>query len=242
MRQDGRAGTPRPQQGPEDDSPFQFSDEREAWNYVVGRGRTKEQVASLVSSAQIGMALAATMSVLRETLWISSARGPASKESIDELPQEALLLEHPPLTLPDAFGPALSLGAFAVEVIASTRKLVVLAKQMREYLDDNPSLVKNLSRWTSQLQMIAAFTLHAAQTQELNPQLGHREMEAVALIVGYRPPKEEFKKATRRQEDNWRKLLEKVKAELLPALRDLTTAPTVTRRNATGAAAVGARR
>lgn len=89
---------------------------------------------------------------------------------------------------------AIGFADLGIEMIDATRRLVVVAKKMRALFDANPKLEEMLRHWRSPLQMMAASAIHAAITEKLNPPLGPKEMEAVALLIGYRRRSEEFPK------------------------------------------------
>ena len=223
MRQDGKAGTPRPIKGPrEEPAAFQFKNEKQALQYVLDRGRTHDQAVALVAAAQMGMAISQVMGSLKKNLWVVKQRGPVTRPAVPELSGDCTFVRAPPKEFPSSLDPAVAFADLAIEVVDATRHLINLAKRMRDCLDQNPAVAKSLKHWTSDLQMATAFTLHAAQTLKLKPALSHREMEAVALLVGYRDGKTEFTKVRKRQQDNWRKLIDKVQAKLLPALQSLT--------------------
>ncbi len=217
-------GPPRFQNGPPEKevAPFQFKTEKQALQYVLGRGRTHEQAVALVAAAQMGLAISQVMGSLKRNLWVVKKRGPVTRPSVPELSEDCTFVRAPPKEFPAELNSAVAFADLAIEVVDATRHLISLAKRLRAWLDQNPAVTKSLKHWTSDLQMATAFTLHAAQTLKLSPTLGHREMEAVALLVGYRDGKNEFTMVTKRQQDNWRKHFEKVKTKLLPALLSLT--------------------
>jgi len=121
------------------------------------------------------------------------------------------------LTIP-AF--AIAFANLAIDVVDTTTKLIALATRLTELLNRNPQLKRGLRQWSSPLQMLTAFTASAAEKMSLKPELSPREMEAVVLIVGYRPLRDEFGE-TRLREDAWRKLLKTVRKNLLPQVRSL---------------------
>lgn len=228
-------GTPRFQNGPPEEKPsFQFKNSTEAYDYIIKRGRTPEQLAKLVAGAQMGHAIASVMQLVKDNLWVVQQRGPVSKPEVDDLASEATFIRQRPPAISTALATSIKFADLGIEMVEATKRLVVVAKKMRAFFDRNPNLEENLGHWRSPLQMMAALTIYTASEEKLLPPLGHREMEAVALLVGYRPPEEEFPKKekkedeiendfkkTERQEENWRKLMKKVEEELLPVLRGL---------------------
>lgn len=234
VKQDGTAGTPRFQNGPpEERPPFQFKSGTEAYNYIIERGRTAEQVTKLVAGAQVGHAIAAVMELVKNNLWVVQERGPVSKPEVDALSPESTFIRHrPPVST--GLATTISFAELGMDMVEATKRLVTAAKKMRAFFDKNPGLEENLGHWRSPLQMMAALTIFTASEEKLDPPLAHREMEAVALLVGYRPPEEEFPKKEKKdgeeenpfkrtelQEENWRKMMKKVEIELVPILRQL---------------------
>lgn len=223
LQDDGSAGTPRQPQGPGATAAFRFGNEKDAYEYVRGRGRSPDQVAMLVSAAQMGHAVANITTLMRAVPWVLGSRGPASKAQGGDLASETSFVNAAPPQMAAGLEPAIEFADLGRQMVEAAQNLVFIAKKVSAFFEENPGLEQNLSHWQRELQMIAAFTLHAAETEKLEPQLGPDEMEAVALLVGYRDPAEEFGRESDLQRDNWRKMLKKVEEHVLPVLRSLKT-------------------
>lgn len=223
MQNDGKAGTPRPRKGPGETAAFKFGTEKEAYEYVFGRGRSPEQVAMLVAAAQMGHAVASVTSLMKSVPWALGSRGPASKSPVADLATDGHFVSHPPPQMAAGLKPAIEFADLGRQMVEAAQKLVSVAKKVSAFFEKNPGLEENLSHWQRELQMVAAFTLHAAETEKLDPKLGPDEMEAIALLAGYRDPGDEFGRESDLQHDNWRKMLKKVEDQVLPVLRSLSS-------------------
>lgn len=222
MKQDGSAGTPRQPKGPPDEGQaFQFHDEKEAFDYVVGRGRSHEQLTKLVAAAEMGLAISAVMDLVDKNLWVVGDRGPAAKPEVGALPQTVGFIQKPPISFSGSMARTVRFANVGIEFIDATRKLVAVAKEMKRIFAANPGLQDSLLKWKLPKQMMTALMICVAQDEKLEPGLTYREMEAVALLVGFREPAEEFALSTERQEDAWRHLKKTIEDTLLPILRSL---------------------
>lgn len=221
MQDDGKAGTPRQPSGPGETAAYKFGNATDAYEYVRRRGRSLEQVTMLVAAAEMGYAVSKVMALVKTVPWVLGDRGPAMKAPVSDLASETSFVNHPPPQMAAGLKPAIEFADLGRQMVEAAQKLVLVAKKVSAFFESNPGLEENLSHWQWELQMIAAFTLHAAETEKLEPKLGPDEMEAVALLVGYRDPADEYGRESDLQRDNWRKMLKKVEEHVLPVLRSL---------------------
>jgi hypothetical protein len=188
-------GTPRHTGGPPGEKPpFQFKSEKEAYDYIIGRGRTRTQVEKLVAAAEMGHAISKVMPLVTDNLWVVQQRklGPVAHPDVEDPDRGAASFIRQPPPMATALRTTIGFAELGIEMVEATKRLVAVAKKVRAFFDKNPRLEENLSHWKSSLQMMQALTICTALEEKLKPPLGHREMEAVALIVGYRMPGEDF--------------------------------------------------
>lgn len=226
MKQDGTAGTPRPVRGPPKNEPveFEFSDEKHAFAYIRGRGRTEEQLAALTAAAEAGLAIADLITALRDHLWVVRPRG-LLRRPVTTLPSIATqLARSPPKASARSLAAPFALANIAVDVVASTSQAVAAATRLNEVLSRNRGLERSLTRWSKSRQLMTALVVHVAEREALKPEVGPRELEAISLVIGRRNIGDEFGQGALRREDAWRQLLRKVKKTVVPQLRALELA------------------
>ncbi|MBK9517994.1 MAG: hypothetical protein IPO09_11670 [Anaeromyxobacter sp.] len=206
---------------------YRFPDDKAARDYIiVTRGRTPEQLVRITTAGITGFSVAKVMAKLESAGWALGPHGPAAKEP-PGLPDAAAVafLRGPPETVATELLSVVTMAQQAVRALELLDELVPLARELRAFRERTPGASESLSSWRSELQMIAAFTHFAAEREGL--ELGDKEMEAFALIIGFRLPEEEFHRdplTTRDRAQNWRRTLNRAEAngiiDVLRALAD----------------------
>lgn len=242
--------SPRPPKGTSVDKnsgyDYRFPDDQAARDYVLKQvGRTPGQLARLATAGILGAAISKIVRQLENRAWLWGDRSLAdwapSEPIMDACVVDAGPDVIPPECIPAALEEVRAFASDALRAMALVDELTPVARKVRAFLETTGA-EENLPKWKYELQMIAAFTHFAAESEKLDPPLGHKEMEAIALIVGFRPPDEEFLRdpvTTRERSENWRRTLDRAESNgIIEVLRK--TAPTPESQPATAPEKLGA--
>jgi hypothetical protein len=182
-------------------------------------GKTKDQMDRITIASLTGVAVAKVVQMLAPHDWLWGGHGPATKH----LPEPFPLFPEPDPMLPAALVPAVSFAQAGTQAVAAARGLIPAAQALKGLFDTIEEERDSLIHWKSERQMFAAFALRAAESEGVG--LGNKELEAIALIAGFRPKAEEFEKdekTTLERSENWRRSLDKARIHIVPALRKMS--------------------
>ena len=217
-------GTPRAGKGPKSKTPTnRFKDPADAMAFLRRR-RTQEQITTICASAELGYFVARAFTwVHRNRNWLREGNYVKSPPAAPSGGLCAFMGRFTPM-----LSPAASLVAHGLEVFEAFERFLKAGEQLHaaagRFYEQHPWAEKDTRLWQTELRLVCAFAMYAVEVENLRPPLSPQEMEAVALLLGIRPPVEEFEQdstPTAKRKDAWKDMMKKVRAEVLPILRQV---------------------
>ena len=218
-------GTPRPPTGPEPEKKTKprFKDPPAALKHLLRR-RTQEQIEIICASAGLGYAVAQAFRwVHRNQEWLLSGRYLKSPPKMPEPPGA-------PGPFTSKLNPFMGIVTDGLEVLSAYQRLYQAGAQLqgttRRFYEKRPWVKERTRLWQSELRLTCAFAMYAVEAENMGPKLLPQDLEAVALLLGIRPPDEEFEKdrtSNKKRREGWKEMMKNARADVLPILRRMDT-------------------
>jgi len=218
-------GTPRPGTGPSPEKPtHRYKDTQDAIELLLHR-RTWKQIVKLAANAQLGYCMAKTFA------WVHrNQEGLLSEDylsGLPEVPREVWGTEVSLLT--SLLGPQASLLAQGQEVFSAFSHFLQAGEQLRatvkRFYEQHPWAREHTRLWQSEQRLFCAFSQLTVEAEGMGPKLSPQEMEALALVVGIRFPREEFEqdpKSNEQRKAAWKSMMREIdESGVLPLLRSI---------------------
>jgi hypothetical protein len=214
-------GSPRPPKSPnpEEKPKARFNGPPDAMKHLLKR-RTQAQIEIICASAGLGYAVAQAFRWMhRNQKWLLSG---SYLKSPPKMPE--------PLAAPGPFtsrlNPFMSIVTSGQEVLNAFVGIYQAGARLQaatgHFYEKHPWVKERPRLWQSELRLTCAFAMYAVEVENMGPKLSSQEMEAVALLLGIRPPDEEFEKdltSNEKRQDGWKEMMKNARADVLPILR-----------------------
>ncbi|QRK06289.1 hypothetical protein JQX13_40280 [Archangium violaceum] len=218
-------GTPRPGMGPVPRNPkHRFKGPQDAMQ-LLRRRRTREQIVKLARNSELAICLAKTFA------WVNRHEEALLSEdylrAFPKLPKGVCGIDSSQLT--PLLAPQAHLLAQGLEVVTAYSHFLQAGEQLRatvkRFYEQHPWAREHTRLWQSEQRLFCAFSQLAVEAEGMGPKLSPQEMEALALVVGIRFPREEFEqdpKSNKQRKAAWKSMMREVEESgVLPLLRTI---------------------
>jgi hypothetical protein len=204
---------------PEEKPKTRFKEPRAATTHLLGR-RTQEQIAIICARASIGYAVAQSFKWMhRNRKWLLSG-------SYLKSPPQMPFRPGAPDPLTSRLNPFMSIITSGVEVLDTYKGLHDAGARLQaaadRFFEKHAWMNERTRLWQSELRLTCAFAMYAVEVEDLGPPLSPQDMEAIALLLGIRPPEEEFdqdSKSNKQRRAGWKEMMDNAEKDVLPILR-----------------------
>lgn len=218
-------GTPRPGMGPVPRNPkHRFKGPQDAMQ-LLRRRRAKELIVKLARNSELAICLAETFA------WVNRHEEALLSEgylrAFPELPRGVCATDTSQLT--PLLAPQAQLLAQGLEVVTAYSHFLQAGERLRatvkRFYEQHPWAREHTRLWQSEQRLFCAFSLLTVEAESMGPKLSPQEMEALALVVGIRFPREEFErdpKSNKQRKAAWKSMMREVEESgVLPLLRSI---------------------
>jgi len=220
-------GTSRTPKGPESEGKpkSRFKEPLDATTHLLGR-RTQQQIAIICARASVGYAVAQSFKWMhRNRKWLLSG-------SYLKSPPQMPFRPGAPDPLTSRLDPFMSIITGGVEVLDAYKGLHDAGARLQaaagRFFEKHAWMNERTRLWQSELRLTCAFAMYAVEVENLGPPLSPQDMEAIALLLGIRPPEEEFDqdpRSNKQRRAGWKEMMDNAEKDVLPILRRMGAQP-----------------